>query len=318
MPWGSLIVAGGGLVANEMNQDAQEDAADKQRDLLTSQYNRNNKLTRADRRSGRAAGRELDLLMGLTPQKSYQQLKAQFAPKFTTYTETNDDSGGLGGIASSLDKLSVGNRLGLNPITAGGVLNKPGYDTNLDWKGLQDKVRATIEKQKAARADPRFGMLTKKFTNEDFIKDPGYEARLATGERAVASQANARGNFFSGRAAKELERYGQEFGSNEFGNAYNRFTNDQNNLYNRLAGIKSGSQAATSQAIQNNQNYGNNMAQNYFDAGQARATGYMNNANIASDAFSNYQMNNWLKKNPYRTTGMPDSAGSGFDSRYMV
>jgi hypothetical protein len=52
--------------------------------------------------------------------------------------------------------------------------------------------------------------------------DPGYAFRLAEGQKALDRQAAARGGLISGGALRAAQRYGQEMGSQEFGNAYSR------------------------------------------------------------------------------------------------
>jgi hypothetical protein len=52
--------------------------------------------------------------------------------------------------------------------------------------------------------------------------DPGYNFRLGEGMKALERQTAARGGLISGGALKAAQRYGQDFASNEFGNAYNR------------------------------------------------------------------------------------------------
>lgn len=52
--------------------------------------------------------------------------------------------------------------------------------------------------------------------------DPGYQFRLAEGERAIATRQASAGDRLSGRARKELMRYGQGYASNEFGSSISR------------------------------------------------------------------------------------------------
>lgn len=52
--------------------------------------------------------------------------------------------------------------------------------------------------------------------------DPGYNFRLGEGMKSLERNAAARGGLISGGALKAATRYGQDFASNEFGNAYNR------------------------------------------------------------------------------------------------
>ena len=67
------------------------------------------------------------------------------------------------------------------------------------------------------------GDLTRSFTTADYQADPGYAFRLSEGEKALTRSAAARGGLYSGRAAKDLTKYSQDYASNEYNNAYNRF-----------------------------------------------------------------------------------------------
>ena len=102
--------------------------------------------------------------------------------------------------------------------------------------------------------------------------DPGYAFRLSEGQKALDRQAAARGGLISGGALKAATRYGQEMGSQEYSNAYNRALTGYNaNVarsdtgYNRLAGLAGVGQTATSQLGAAGQALG--------AAGQSYATG---------------------------------------------
>jgi hypothetical protein len=59
--------------------------------------------------------------------------------------------------------------------------------------------------------------------SQQFLQmDPGYGFRLSEGMKALDRQAAARGGLMSGGALKAAQRYGQDYASGEFGNAYNR------------------------------------------------------------------------------------------------
>lgn len=121
------------------------------------------------------------------------------------------------------------------------------------------------------KLDPNYGFLMKRFTNEDFVKDPGYQFRMDEGNRGISATQAARGGLLSGAAAKEAARYNQGFASNEFGNAYARFTGDQDSQYNKLSGIKSSGQRAAESLMGNNNAFGDNMASGYSNMGQIKA-----------------------------------------------
>ena len=62
----------------------------------------------------------------------------------------------------------------------------------------------------------------------NFKQDPGYQFRLGEGLKGVENSAAARGSQLSGGTLKALQRYGQNFASNEYNNAYGRFVGDRN------------------------------------------------------------------------------------------
>jgi hypothetical protein len=61
-----------------------------------------------------------------------------------------------------------------------------------------------------------------KFTAADLETDPGYQFRLAEGNKALQAQAAAKGILQSGGTLKALTRYGQDAASQEYANAWDR------------------------------------------------------------------------------------------------
>lgn len=62
--------------------------------------------------------------------------------------------------------------------------------------------------------------------------DPGYAFRLEEGQKALERSAAARGGLLSGATGKNLLRYGQQMGSQEYQNAYNRAYGSAMDRYN--------------------------------------------------------------------------------------
>jgi hypothetical protein len=107
-------------------------------------------------------------------------------------------------------------------------------------------------------------------------QDPGYQFRLDEGNKAIQNSALARGGAFSGRAAKDLMRFNQGQASQEYGQSYNRLAS--------LAGV---GQTATNSGNELGANYANNAASNMIGAGNARASGYIGQANAISGGIGN-------------------------------
>lgn len=153
------------------------------------------------------------------------------------------------------------------------------------------------------------------FSMTDFQADPGYAFRIAEGQKAIARASAAKGLFSSG-TLKSLSRYNQDMGSQEYQNAYGRFTNDQTNRFNRLASIAGTGQTASNQVAAAGQNTANQIGQNMTGAGNAQAAGQIGSSNAYANAIGSgtnswmqYQMMNRLM--PQQTTAIPTANGAG-------
>lgn len=110
---------------------------------------------------------------------------------------------------------------------------------------------------------------------ERLMTDPGYQFRLGQGQQALERSAAARGGLLSGRQMKDLTQYGQDMGSQEFQNAFNR-----------LAGIAGIGQSATQQGNVAAGQFGGQAAENILGMGNARASGYIGRGNRATNRFN--------------------------------
>jgi len=150
----------------------------------------------------------------------------------------------------------------------------------------QAGVNALPELIQASRYTP-FGM-------EQFQQDPGYGFRLKEGLRALESSAAARGGLLSGNQMRGVTRFGQELGSQEYTNAFNRYQAERAARLNPLQSLAGmGQTTATTLANQAGQ-YGQSMAQGAAQMGNIRASGYMNQANALTGALGqglNYYQN---------------------------
>lgn len=160
------------------------------------------------------------------------------------------------------------------------------------------------------------GDLLRNFGLSDFEKDPGYDFRMAEGMKGITNSAAARGGLLSGAALKAAGRYNQEFASNEFGNAYNRFNNNQTNKFNRLASLAGVGQQAATQIGNQGIATGNQIAQNQIGAGNARASGYIGQSNALTGAIGqgwNMYQGNQMLNTLQNQGGYYPYGGSNFD-----
>ena len=141
-------------------------------------------------------------------------------------------------------------------------------------------LRALNKLEGAAEYTP-FGM-------EQFQQDPGYAFRMSEGMKGIERSAAARGGLLSGATLKGIQRYGQDLGSQEYTNAFNRYQTERNARLNPLQSLAGIGQTSTNQLVAGGQNYANAAGEAMGAAGQARASGYMGSANSLSGALGQY------------------------------
>jgi len=138
-------------------------------------------------------------------------------------------------------------------------------------------------------------------TAEEAAANPGYKFAVDQGTQALASKAAAQGTLLSGNTGIALQQFGQNIGAQNYNdvfqrmlaehtNAYNEYNLNQANRFNRYSSLAGGGQVAAQQlgsagdasagrAAQINLNTGANQAQLAQNIGQARGSGYINQAN---------------------------------------
>jgi hypothetical protein len=140
------------------------------------------------------------------------------------------------------------------------------------------------------------------FDMEQFQQDPGYAFRMKEGLRALENTAAARGGLMSGNQMRGITRFGQELGSQEYGNAFNRYQAERAARLNPLQSLTGMGQTTAANIAGQAGQFGQAMGANIIGAGNARASGYMGAANALSNAVSqglNYYQNQDLM-NLYR------------------
>jgi hypothetical protein len=128
-----------------------------------------------------------------------------------------------------------------------------------------------------------------------FEADPGYAFRLSEGQKALDRSASMRGGLISGGALKAAQRYGQEMGSQEYQNAFNRYQTERSarlNPLQSLAGVGQTSTAALgtagTQFANTMGNIGMNQANVMGNAQMARASAYGDTANQLANLAGRY------------------------------
>lgn len=108
-----------------------------------------------------------------------------------------------------------------------------------------------------------------------FNQSPDYQYALDQGVKMQDRSAASRGRLYSGGYGEDLTKFGQGLATQNYGN-----------YMNRLAGLSNTGQTSANALGGFGANMANNIAQNTIGAGQARASGYMNQANNYGNALN--------------------------------
>lgn len=203
-------------------------------------------------------------------------------------------------------------------------LQQQQYQQNVDRQQpfYQAGVNALPALVKASTYTP-FGM-------DQFQQDPGYAFRLSEGQKALDRSAAARGGLISGGALKAAATYGQNMGSQEYQNAFNRYQTERQATLNPLQSLTGMGQTTAAGLGAAGQNMASNVASTTMaganataggmtDAAAARASGYVGGANAFTGGLSQYlsynqnqQQQNML--NNYLNRGVGTSGTAGYYS----
>lgn len=144
----------------------------------------------------------------------------------------------------------------------------------------QAGVNALPELIEASRYTP-FGM-------EQFQQDPGYGFRMREGLKALDRSAAARGGLLSGNQLRGVTQFGQELGSQEYGNAFNRYQAERAARLNPLQSLAGMGQSNAATMAQQAGQFGNVLGQAEATKGNIRASSYMGMANALTGGLGQY------------------------------
>ena len=162
------------------------------------------------------------------------------------------------------------------------------------------------------------GAYTAQPTLAELQMDPGYEFRRQQGEQAMLNMARAGGTAGSGGALKAATRYGQEAGSQEYQNAYNRFMANRAQAVQglqTLAGTGAGAAGTVSQLAGS---MGGQLSGNQFGLGANLGTMASNTGNTIAGLYGGLaspQMTALAASNPYAAA--IENVGQARASGYM-
>ena len=143
--------------------------------------------------------------------------------------------------------------------------------------------------------------LFENFNAQQMAEDPGYAFRMAEGQKALERSTAASRGLQSGAALKAAARFGQEMGSQEYqnafnrfqankafqaqeyGNAFNRFTTERENQLAPLRSLTASGQASAAGQAAAAGNFASGGSQAYQGYGSGQAAAYGNYGSMTGD-----------------------------------
>ena len=150
--------------------------------------------------------------------------------------------------------------------------------------------------------------------------DPGYAFRLSEGQKQLDRMAAIRGGQISGSSLKAAARFGQEMGSQEYQNAFNRYQTERNARLNPLQSLAGFGQTSTNQLGAAGQAMASGVGEALGAGAQARASGYMGAANAITGGlgqYMNYQQSQAQNSLLQQALGRGSSSPSNADIERM-
>lgn len=173
-------------------------------------------------------------------------------------------------------------------------------------------VNALPELVEAARYTP--------FDYDTYQNDPGVGFRFREGLKALQASKAAGGMLRSGNTLRGITQFGQELGSQEYTNAFNRYQAERAARLNPLQSLAGMGQSTAATSGQQAGAYGESMANSAAQMGNIRASGYVGQANALTGAlgqglnyYQNQQMMNRFFPQQQQTPTAAPAYGSPYD-----
>ena len=207
---GAVAAIGGALVQGAAaKKAAKAQTAAANQDIAFQKETRD--IVRGDlapyRTGGVTAQQALDYELGL----GARPMIGGTAPMVETFTE--------GGRAPGATGPQFGGNTFLNSMYGvGGPAGAAARGSGVTRYRVNGQVFNTLDEANAYAAANKTGGTE----YGGYTKTPGYDFRLKQGQDSLEASAAARGGLNSGAAMRDLLKYGQDYGSNEYGNYLSR------------------------------------------------------------------------------------------------
>jgi hypothetical protein len=130
-----------------------------------------------------------------------------------------------------------------------------------------------------------YGSLNQPFTTANWKSlSPMYNFDLQQGAQGTLNQSASTQGALSGAALSGLQAYNQGTANNSFGQAFNQYQTQNQNVYSRLAGVANLGEAAASNQATGGSNYAQGIGQSLTNTGTAIGGGIAGAGNSVANA----------------------------------
>lgn len=160
-----------------------------------------------------------------------------------------------------------------------------------------------------------FGSLGGAINPGDVTQDPGYLFGMQQGQAALNNQFGARGMRNSGAALKAASRFGTDYGTTKYDQAFNRQVANRSAQLNPLQSLANTAQTGASTIASAGQNYANTVSGNQTALGNAFGSAGIAGTNALTGAAN--QIAGWYGSQS-RTPSVSPSSSGGYGSYWTA
>lgn len=131
-----------------------------------------------------------------------------------------------------------------------------------------------------------YGTLGHVPTSDEVMATPGYQFGLDQGQNALNRKLTAGGMNYSGAALKAASRYGTDYATTKYNDAFNNLQSSNQQAYNQLAGVAGIGQASANNTASAGQQFGAQAGANITGAANAQAANALQQGNTFNNALN--------------------------------
>lgn len=184
-----------------------------------------------------------------------------------------------------------GSWVGATPASSS--FDQAGFDkATADWNAQQGQSGTNMAQTGGTSVggiDP--GYFTHQFNASDLNANlaPNYQFQLDQGLGALKNAGNLQSGLISGNTLKGINDYAQNFAGGAYQNAFNNYTANQSNIFNRLSNIAGLGQTSTANTGNAGTTLASNAGNSMIAQGTAQAGGTVGAANAITGGLNNAQ-----------------------------